>query len=234
MALVFISIPFAMWAVDIVGILPTSTRQAKYCIVAIDSMMKWVEARPLSAITEDAAKKFFLEQIILRFSIPMVCVSDNDTKFIGSKFSKFLDDFGIQQKFRSIGHPGNGAIETANKIIFEGIIKWLGDAKGFCAEELPWVLWAYRTTPRSSTGKTPFILASGTDSLDPVEIRLESYRIQLFDPKANEFGIQANLDMLEEEREAAHQRNVRYQQQAAQCYDSGVRKRSFQPGGMVL
>ncbi|XP_074363952.1 uncharacterized protein LOC141704643 [Apium graveolens] len=40
-------IPFAVWAVDIVGILPKSTRQAKYCIIALDYMTKWVEARPL-------------------------------------------------------------------------------------------------------------------------------------------------------------------------------------------
>lgn len=31
-------IPFAMWVVDITGILPISTRQAKYCVVAIDYM----------------------------------------------------------------------------------------------------------------------------------------------------------------------------------------------------
>ncbi|XP_017228331.1 uncharacterized protein LOC108203718 [Daucus carota subsp. sativus] len=200
MASVLSLIPFSIWAVDIVGILPTSTCQAKYCIVAIDYMTKWVEARPLSAITEQAAKKFFLEQIILRFGIPM----------------------------------GNGAIEAANKVIFQGIKKRLGEAKGLWAEELPWVLWAYRTTPRSSTGETPFRLAYGTDSLVPVEIGLESYRTQVFDPKTNEFGLRGNLDLLEEEREAAHQRNVRYQQQASQYYNLGVRKRSFKVGDMVL
>ncbi|XP_063949875.1 uncharacterized protein LOC135152721 [Daucus carota subsp. sativus] len=228
-------IPFSMWAIDIVGILPTSTRQAKYCIVAIDYMTKWVEARPLSAITEQAAKKFFLEQIIVRFGIPMVCVSDNGTQFVGRKFKEFLASFGIQQRFSSVGHPqGNGAIEAANKIIFHGIKKRLGEAKGLWAEELPWILWAYRTTPRSSTGETPFRLAYGTDSLVPVEVGLESYRTQVFDPDTNEYGLRGNLDLLEEEREAAHQRNVRYQQQASQYYDSGIRKRSFRVGDMVL
>jgi hypothetical protein len=197
-------IPFAMWAVDIVGILPTSTKQAKYCIVAIDYMTKWVEARPLSAITEEAAKKFMLEQVILRFGIPMVCISDNGTQFVGSKFKKFLNQFGIQQRFSSVGHPqGNGAIEAANKIIFSGIKKRLGEAKGLWAEELPWVLWAYRTTARSSTGETPFRLAFGTDALLPVEIGLESYRTQVFNIETNELGLRANVDFLEEEREAA-------------------------------
>ncbi|XP_074374574.1 uncharacterized protein LOC141714983 [Apium graveolens] len=89
-------IPFIVWAVDIVGILPTSTKQTKYCIIAIDYMTKWVEARPLSTITEEAAKKFFLEQIILRFGIPKTCISDNETQFIGNKFRKFLHYFGIE------------------------------------------------------------------------------------------------------------------------------------------
>lgn len=208
---------FAMWAVDIVGILPTSTKQAKYCIVAIDYMTKWIDTKPLSAITEEASKKFMLEQVILRFGIPMVCVSDNGTQFIGIKFRKFLAQFGIKQKFSSVGHPrGNGAIEAANKIIFDGIKKRLGEAKGLWAEELPWVLWAYRTTARSSTGETPFKLAFGTDALLPVEVGLDSYRTQVFNVETNEFGLRANVDLLEEEREAVHQRNLSYQLQAVQ------------------
>ncbi|XP_074324259.1 uncharacterized protein LOC141661175 [Apium graveolens] len=112
-------IPFTVWAMDIMGILPKSTRQAKYCIIAIDYMTKWVKARPLSASTEEAAKKFFLEQVILRFGIPKICISDNGTQFIGKKFRKFLHHFGIEQKFSSVAHPqGNGAVEAANKVIF--------------------------------------------------------------------------------------------------------------------
>ncbi|XP_074323182.1 uncharacterized protein LOC141660117 [Apium graveolens] len=104
-------------------------------------MTKWVEARPLAIITDEAAKKFMLEQVILRFGIPKVCVSDNGTQFIENKFRTFLHHFGIQQKFSSMGHPqGNKAIESANKIIFDIIKKILGEAKGLRAEELPWVL----------------------------------------------------------------------------------------------
>ncbi|XP_074374255.1 uncharacterized protein LOC141714647 [Apium graveolens] len=136
-------IPFAVWAVDIVGILPKSTRKEKYCIIAIDYMTKWVGARPLSAITEEAAKKFFLEQIILRFGILKICISDNGTQFIGNKFRKFLHHFRIEQRFSSVAHPqGNGAVEAANKVIFQGVKKRLGEAKGRWAEELPWILWA--------------------------------------------------------------------------------------------
>ncbi|XP_074347701.1 uncharacterized protein LOC141686576 [Apium graveolens] len=124
-----------------------------------------------------------------------------------------------------MGHPqGNGAIEAANKIIFDSIKKRLGEAKSLWAEELPWVLWAYRTTPRSSTGETPFILSYGTYALLSIEVGLESYQTEVFQIENNEVGLRANIDLLEEESEAAHQRNLKYQLQAAQYYDSGVKK----------
>lgn len=79
MASVLNPIMFAIWAIDMIGILPTSTKHAKYCIMAIDYMTKWVEARPLATITEEAAKKFMLKHVILRFGIPNVCVSNTRT-----------------------------------------------------------------------------------------------------------------------------------------------------------
>ena len=42
-----------------------------------------------------------------------------------------------------------------------GLKKRLDGAKGRWVEELPNVLWAYRTTPRRFIGKTPFSLTYG-------------------------------------------------------------------------
>lgn len=52
--------------------------------------------------------------------------------------------------------------------------------------------------------------------------------------ESNEFGLRANVDLLEEEREVAYQRNLKYQLQAVQYYDSGIKKKSFQLGNLVL
>ncbi|KAL8156579.1 hypothetical protein AgCh_001614 [Apium graveolens] len=48
------TIPFAMWGIDIVGKFPKDWGHAVYCIVAVDYMTKWVEAKALSQITEVA------------------------------------------------------------------------------------------------------------------------------------------------------------------------------------
>ncbi|XP_074377661.1 uncharacterized protein LOC141719178 [Apium graveolens] len=235
MASILSPIPFTMWAIDIMRILPTSTKQAKYYIITIEYMTKCVEVKPLSVITKEEAEKFFLEQIISRFEITKVCVSDNGTQFVGNKFGKFLHHFGVQQKFSSVAHPqGNGAVEANNKIIFQGIKKRLGEAKGRWEEELPWVLWTYRTTPRSFTRETPFRLTCGTNALVPVDAGLKSYRMKVYNVEINKFGLRANVDLLEEEREAAHQMNVKYLLQATQHFDSSMKKRSFGIGDFAL
>ncbi|RVX18333.1 hypothetical protein CK203_006621 [Vitis vinifera] len=48
--------------------------------------------------------------------------------------------------------------------------KRLEQAKGKWVEELPGILWAYRTTPGRPTGNTPFALAYGMDAIIPTEI----------------------------------------------------------------
>lgn len=70
-------ITFVIWVIDIIVILHTITKQAKSCIVILEYMTKWVETRPLAAITEEAAKNFMLEQIILQFEIPNIFISDS-------------------------------------------------------------------------------------------------------------------------------------------------------------
>ena len=51
------------------------------------------------------------------------------------------------------------------------------EAKGIWPEELPSVLWAYRTTARTPTGETPFRLTYGNEAVILAEIGLTSYRV---------------------------------------------------------
>ncbi|XP_074326903.1 uncharacterized protein LOC141664846 [Apium graveolens] len=77
-------------------------------------------------------------------------------------------------------------------------------------------------------------MAYGSEALIPTEVGSESYRTEAYNIEANSFRLRANVDLLEEEREAAHQRNMKYLLQAAQHYDSNVKKRSSGVGDLVL
>ncbi|XP_015967232.1 uncharacterized protein LOC107490950 [Arachis duranensis] len=146
--------PFGTWGIDLVGPFPTAPGQLRYLIVAIDYYTKWIEAEPLASITATQCRKFVWRQIITRFGIPEVVISDNGTQFADKKFREFLEGLHISHRFSSVEHPQtNGQVESANKIIVKGLKKRLDEAKGLWADELGSVLWSYRTTPQTTTGK---------------------------------------------------------------------------------
>ncbi|XP_075675052.1 uncharacterized protein LOC142644294 [Castanea sativa] len=92
-----------------------------------------------------------------------------------------------RNRYSTSAYPqSNGQAEATNKAIVSGLKKRLEGAKGRWAEELPSVLWAYRTTPRRSTGETPFSLTYGAKAVILAEVNLCSARVAGFAPDENE------------------------------------------------
>ena len=89
-------------------------------------------------------------------------------------------------------------------------------------EELPSVLWSYRTTPRRSTGETPFSLAYGVEAVIPLEVGLPTLRSAAFDTGLNEQTLAKDLDLIEERREAALIKLTSYHQQLSRSYNRRV------------
>lgn len=88
--------PFDMWGMDIVGKLPRAVGQKEYLIVATDYFTKWVEAEPLSRISEKEVMKFVWQNIICHFGIPRAFVTDNGTQFQGNKLRNWLKELKIK------------------------------------------------------------------------------------------------------------------------------------------
>ena len=82
-------------------------------------------------------------------------------------------------------------------------------------EELPGVLWAYRTTPRRPTGNTPFALAYGMDAVIPTEIGLPTIRTEAGKQDDANAELRRNLDWANEVRETVSIRMTDYQQRAS-------------------
>ncbi|GJW03215.1 reverse transcriptase domain-containing protein [Tanacetum coccineum] len=69
--------PFYQWGMDILGTLPPARGGAKFVIVAIDYFTKWIEAKPLAKITGKEVIRFVMDNIICRFGLPRIIVTDN-------------------------------------------------------------------------------------------------------------------------------------------------------------
>ena len=107
-------------------------------------------------------------------------------------------------------------------------------AKGAWLEELPSVLWAYRTTTRTPTGEMPFNLTYYTEVVIPIEIGLTSLRREFFDEQSNDDQLKLNLDCLDEVRGQASQRMIKYQKKMAEYYNQRVKLKRFNIGDFVL
>ncbi|RDY13735.1 hypothetical protein CR513_01291, partial [Mucuna pruriens] len=227
--------PFCKWGVDILGPFPLAPGQIKFLIVAVDYFTKWIEAEPVAVISAERVKKFLWKKVICRFGLPAIIVSNNGTQFASKTTTEFCQGLGIRQVFTSVEHPQtNGQAEAANKVILKGLRRRLEEAKGRWVEELPQVLWSYHTTPHSETNETPFRLTFGIEAVIPVEIGEPSLRTELFEPSANEGELRANLDMIQEVREAAHIREFAIKSRVAKLYNQKVIPRSFRPQDLVL
>jgi hypothetical protein len=207
----------------------------RWLIVATDYFTKWVEAEPLASIRDKDSIKFVWKNIITRFGIPKTIISDNETQFNSKPFMRYCSKLGIRNIYSSPAYPqSNGQAEASNKTVLDGIKKRLEDAKGRWVEELPNVLWTFKTTPRRSTGETPFSLAYGSEAVIPLEIGLPTLRTSEWEPTRNDLAQSQALDLLEERREQTMIRLASYQQQLKKRYNKNVWSRSFQQGDLVL
>ena len=63
------------------------------------------------------------------------------------------------------------------------------------------VLWTYRTTPRRSTGETPFSMTYGAEVVIPIESRFPTLRTDQFNVEENNCLLSTSLELVEERRE---------------------------------
>ena len=100
-------------------------------------------------------------------------------------------------------------------------------------EELPGVLWAYRTTARKPTGISPFALTYWMEAVIPTEVGLPTIRTDT-PYSENAESIVRELDVSDELQEAAAIRITSYQRHLSNSYNRGVKPQEFQPGDLVL
>ncbi|KAK1415619.1 hypothetical protein QVD17_31402 [Tagetes erecta] len=227
--------PFFKWGMDIVGPFPEAAGRVKFLLVAIDYFTKWPEVKPLASITGKQVINFVWENIICRFGLPGEIVTDNGRQFAEKPFSSWCEEFKIKQVFSSVAYPqSNGQVERMNRSIVEGIKARLGRYGKNWLEELPSVLWAIRTTEKTSHLKTPYSLVYGSEAVIPAEIGVNTRRSRKRSRDDNDREILLNLDLLEEARDHALIREARYKQKLEAYYNSRVKKETFKPGDLVL
>ncbi|GJR04748.1 reverse transcriptase domain-containing protein [Tanacetum coccineum] len=220
---------------DVLGPLPEPPSKIKFVIVAVDYFTKWIEAKPLAKTTEKVVKKFVWDNIVCKYGLPKIIVMDNETNFIHDPFKSWCKKLNITQINTVVAHPqANGLVERANRSLMEGIKYRLGRERKGWVDELPNVLWAHRTSLKTSNGETPYSLTFGSKAVILTEIGMPTHRTMMIkEGSGNEEEMRLNLDLLTENREAAAIWEVRYKRKVEQYYNKRVRPMSFNVGEHV-
>ncbi|RVW77328.1 Pol polyprotein [Vitis vinifera] len=201
-----------IWGIDIIGkISPKSSSGHEFILVAIDYFTKWVEAASYARLTSSGVASFIRSHIICRYGVPHELISDR-------------------------GPQTNGAVEAANKNI-KRILRRMVETSRDWSEKLPFALWAYRTSFRTSTGATPYSLVYGMEAMLPVEIEMGSLRVALEQQIPEADWAQARFDqlnLLDERRLRAADHVRAYQRKMARAFKKRVKPRPLQIGDLVL
>ncbi|XP_015161353.1 uncharacterized protein K02A2.6-like [Solanum tuberosum] len=205
--------PFVAWGMDVIGLIePKASNGHRFILVAIDYFTKWVEAVTFKSVTKKAVVDFVHSNIICRFGIPKIIITDNATNLNSHLMKEVCEQFKIVHRHSTPYRPkANGAVEAANKNI-KKILRRMVQGSRQWHEKLPFAQLGYRTTIRTSVGATPYLLVYGTEAVIPAEVEIPSLRII----------VEAEIE------------DTEWQQRMARAYNKKVCPRNFEVGQLVV
>ncbi|XP_077252401.1 uncharacterized protein LOC143891751 [Tasmannia lanceolata] len=175
--------------------------------------------------------------------IQLLCIDEDQAAELieqtheGKEVARLCEEFKIKHHKSSPYRPQtNGAVEAANKNIKVIISKMTETYKDW-SSKLPYALWAYRTSIRSSTGATPYSLVYGMEAVLPVELRIPSLRVMMEAGLPESDWAQARyheLQMIDEKRLKALYHVQGYQRRVERAFNKKVRVRDLKKGDLVL
>eukprot|EP00731_Ephydatia_muelleri_P034136 Em0048g12a len=167
--------PFRRIAMDIVGPLPRSRSGNRYVLVICDYATRFPEAVPMRSIdAENVAEE--LLKLFARVGIPVEILTDQGANFTSQLLSELYSMLHIHGIRTTPYHPQtDGLVERFNQTL-KAMLRKTAVQEGKDWDLLiPYVLFAYREVPQSSTGFSPFELLYGREVRGPLDVVKETW-----------------------------------------------------------
>ncbi|XP_059310183.1 uncharacterized protein LOC132061366 [Lycium ferocissimum] len=212
------------WGMDIIGpIEPLASNGHHFILVTIDYFTKWVEATSHKSVTKKVVADFVRNNLICRFGVPESIITDNGANLNSHLMKDICEQFRITHR-NSTGRPQmNRAMEATNKNMMRILRKMIDNYRNW-HEQLPYALLGYRTTTRTSTGATPYLLVYGIEAVIPTEVEIPSlWIVQEAELKDSEWvrNRYDQLAMIDEKRIVAMCHEQLYRQRMSRAFNKG-------------
>ena len=223
---------------DVIGpISPKASNGHHFIFVVIDYFTKWGEAASYASVMKLVVARFIKKEIICRYGLSKRIISDNGLNLNNDMVTEVCTRFKIKHHNSVPYRPKmNGVVEAAYKYV-KKIIAKVTETYNDWHEKLSFVLHAYRTRVRTSTGTTPYSLVYGMEAVLPIEVEIPSLRVLREVELEEAEWVQARyeqLNLIKEKRMKAICHGLLYQKRMMRAHDKKIRPRQFQEGELVL
>jgi len=186
--------PFHTWGIDLIGPFTKSPQGNKYLLTCIDHLTGWAEAIPIPSKKNIHIWDALTCNIISRYGLPSVIVSDNGGEFTATAFEDWLRECGIKHVHTSPYHPQtNGKVERFNGSLQKLLLKLSGGDPIKWEEYLGDALYAYRISINMD-GFTPYQQVFGQrPRLPRAQVPGDTPGARLRNIKSTTVQMQANL-----------------------------------------
>ena len=143
--------------------LPKAPGNFNYVLVCMDVFSKFVNLYKLRN-KEAAGVATCIQDLFFSRGFPRKLGSDNGTEFDNHILNSVTKLLGVEKATSVVYRPqSQGMVERHNKQIISELQKRLAQFGNNWPEHLPFVQYAYNSTPHSKTGEAPFKVVFGTE-----------------------------------------------------------------------
>ncbi|KAJ4441307.1 hypothetical protein ANN_11161 [Periplaneta americana] len=156
--------PFELVSMDILGPFSKTTSGNVYLLTFMDAFTKWSEAIPIPDQTAETVAREFVTKIIARHGTPKQVLTDQGRNFVSTLFKEVCKLLRIKKIQTSPYHPmANGLVERSHQTFTAMMSHFVRKDQRDWDKWIAIVQMAYRSTPHSVTGYSPFFLLYGRE-----------------------------------------------------------------------
>ena len=226
--------PFRRIAMDIIGPLPRSRSGKRYVLVVCDYATRYPEAVPLKSI--DAAH--IAEELVNLFSrvgVPEEILTDQGSNFTSQLLTEMYRMLHIHPIRTTPYHPQtDGLVERFNQTLKSMLRKAAVDEGKDWDKLIPYLLFAYREVPQSSTGFAPFELLYGRSVRGPLDVLRDTWEAGKRSEESVVSYVLSVREKLDKMSELVRDNLEAAQKLQKTWYDQNAREREFEEGEQVL